>query len=117
MKFLGCRINPVQKIPYKNLHKIPAAHPLAGGGVLVAVVGPSPGRGEGKMRSCQRREALDEAEHGGPVVRERFRLRAALDRRRRAHVAARHLAAQRAVPGLKDSIGERSDQSNFGHQN
>ena len=39
----GCRKKPGPK-PRKN----PAARPLAGGEVLVAVVGPSPERGEGK---------------------------------------------------------------------
>ena len=49
MKFavFGVNFGMPQKSRTKT-HEIPAAHPLAGGGVLVAVVGPSPGRGEGK---------------------------------------------------------------------
>ena len=41
----GCRRNPVQKPGHD-----PAARPLAGAEVLVAVGGPSPGEGEGKTQ-------------------------------------------------------------------
>ena len=49
MKFavFGVNFGMPQKSRTKT-HEIPAAHPLAGGAVLVAVEGPSPERGEGK---------------------------------------------------------------------
>ena len=56
MKFavFGVNFGMPQKSRTKT-HEIPAAHPLAGGAVLVAVVGPSPGRGEGKRKKGKKR--------------------------------------------------------------
>ena len=48
MNFRGCRTKPGPK-PSPKIGTDQAARPLAGGEVLVAVVGPSPGEGGGKF--------------------------------------------------------------------
>ena len=63
MKFamFGVNFGMPQKSRTKT-HEIPAAHPLAGGAVLVAVEGPSPGRGEGKkLCRCNAAQAAAQA--------------------------------------------------------
>ena len=81
MKFavFGVNFGMPQKSSTKT-HEIPAAHPLTGGGVLVAVGGPSPGRGEGKIK---RLRALERASR---VLRDEVQPAARLGRPQRSRM-------------------------------